>query len=312
MAVGAGLARRPLRRPEVGGVLGAAHRRIVRGVEVVAEADRPRPSGRIALRARLGGQRALLRLQEGHHVNDVLRLQHAVRAPRRHQALRKEVPRVVDHVEDVLIPQVPVAIRREIRPDAARRPDVLTLDQVTARARPQVPVEEEPSPLRGIARPRGHDGFARGGLGAPIVIGIGAKLPEVLGAPPAITQGLAAAVRPGRHVSPGLDERARDPGSRRQPEGGRPSRRHGVPLGAASRHQRGGDDPRARRKGRRMLFQHSAQANLMSAMPSYLPPCVSRKVTLSWPGSVARTAKEKKGFSLTDWEVSNWAISRPR
>ena len=39
---------------------------------------------------------------------------------------------------------------------------------------------------------------------------------------------------------------------------------------------------------------------------------MSRKVTLSGPGSVARTAKEKKGFSLTDWEVSNWAISRPR
>ena len=32
----------------------------------------------------------------------------------------------------------------------------------------------------------------------------------------------------------------------------------------------------------------------MSAVPSYLPPCVSRKVTLSGPGSVARTAKEKK------------------
>ena len=79
------------------------------------------------------------------------------------------MPRVVDHVEDVLIPQVPVAIRREIRPDAARRPDVLALDEVTARTRPQIPVEEEPSPLRGIARPRGHDGLCGGGLGAPIV-----------------------------------------------------------------------------------------------------------------------------------------------
>lgn len=37
----------------------------------------------------------------------------------------------------------------------------------------------------------------------------------------------------------------------------------------------------------------------MSAEPSYLPPCVSTKVTLTDPGAVARSANEKAGFSLT-------------
>src|SRR5262245_56583975 len=50
----------------------------------------------------------------------------------------------------------------------------------------------------------------------------------------------------------------------------------------------------------------------MSAVPSYLPPWVSRKVTVRGPGSVAFTEKAKKGFSLMDCEVSNCAISRPR
>ena len=48
---------------------------------------------------------------------------------------------------EVLIRQLSIAERGEIRPDAARRPDVVAGHQVTAGARPLVPVEEEPRPF---------------------------------------------------------------------------------------------------------------------------------------------------------------------
>jgi len=36
--------------------------------------------------------------------------------------------------------------------------------------------------------------------------------------------------------------------------------------------------------------------NLMSTVPSYRPPVVSKNSTLSGPGSVALNVKEKNGF----------------
>src|SRR5262245_29856741 len=52
--------------------------------------------------------------------------------------------------------------------------------------------------------------------------------------------------------------------------------------------------------------------SLMSAVPSYRPPVVSRNWTLSCPGSVALKVKEKNGFSATLWVVSKIATVLPR
>src|SRR5262249_52550424 len=123
-------------------------------------------------------------------------------------------------------------------------------------------------------------------------------------APPAVADGLALAVGGDGDVAPRLGHRARHPRRWRA----RRRRRGGLAPRAAGEEGQGGD-PRA--GGARAPGGHR-QPSLMSAVPSYLPPWVSRKVTLSGPGSVARNAKAKNGFSLIDWVVSNDATSLPR
>lgn len=53
-------------------------------------------------------------------------------------------------------------------------------------------------------------------------------------------------------------------------------------------------------------------AGLTSAAPSKRAPWVSKKVTLSVPGSVTLNAKPNDGFSPIEVAVSNSAMSRPR
>ncbi len=56
----------------------------------------------------------------------------------------------------------------------------------------------------------------------------------------------------------------------------------------------------------------SPHEGLTSTVPSKREPCVSKKVILRGPGSVARKGMVKAGFSPMDVEVSSSAMSRPR
>ena len=128
------------------------------------------------------------------------------------------------------------------------------------------------------------------------------------------------AVRSRTHLAPGFGECVRRP--RRS---GGVARRVGRDGGAPREHEEHQEAgrrcevrawrvraTRGTRAGGRKPGDARAQPNLMSAVPSYLPPRVSRKVILSCPGSVARMANEKNGFSLTDWVVSKAATCFPR
>ncbi len=96
VAIRARLARGSAPGPRHLGGLGQEHRRIVRGIEIVAEAHGLRAREGIAIRILLGRRRPLERLQIGDEVDDLLGGEHAGGSPGRHHGVREEHARIPD------------------------------------------------------------------------------------------------------------------------------------------------------------------------------------------------------------------------
>src|SRR5204862_4862552 len=240
-----------------------------------------------------GRRRPRLRLEIGDQVDDLVGREGAARPPRRHRRLLKQHARVVDLHVQVGVAEPATADRRQVGADAAGRPHVLTRHEMTASARALLPREEQRAAflrIAGDASGRRHALHRR--RRPPVAVRVGTKRAEVLLRPPRITDGFALAVVERAHVTACFGNGPRRPRWSPRVAGG-----VGCDGGTAREDEK--------REG-------ADQPNLMSAVPSYLPPRVSRKVTLSCPGSVARNANEKNGFSLTDWVVSNAATCLPR
>ena len=203
------------------------HRRIVRRVEIVAEADRPRRVAGLRSGFFSGGSGPFWVVEECDDVRDVLGRQHAGRSPRRHEAARerrgagRRSGRTSYWSGSFAVP-----VGRQIGAHVARRPHVFALDQVAARARPADSVEEQAAALLRISRDGGQWRLAERRHRPRVVVSVGAKAAEVLRRPAAVAHGPS---RPsgGRHVTSGLGDRARDPRGGRQPAGGRAGGRSG-------------------------------------------------------------------------------------
>src|SRR3989475_7001231 len=183
----------------------------------------------------------------------------------------------------------------------------VTGHEVAAGARALRAAEKaRPPPRRVARRSRRRRRALDGGLGPRVVVGVGAEGAEVARRPPLVADRRAAAIGENAEVAAGLGHRPRRPG---RPPGvvGRLPRR-----GPAAEREGGEHEGGQHRASPHGTHRRPAQANVMSTVPSYLPPVVSRNSTFSGPGSVARKAKEKKGFSLTLWVVSNVTIVLPR
>src|SRR5262249_40624277 len=132
-------------------------------------------------------------------------------------------------------------------------------------------------------------------VGSRVAVRVGAVGPEVDRRPAGIAHRLARAVGERSDLASSVGNGARRPG-------GRVRGCRGLARGHRASHQqeRGGDPAltgEAPGTPDGMAARH--HENLMSAEPWYVVPVVSVKVTFSSPGSVARRANEKKGFSLT-------------
>ena len=142
VTVGARLALRSARIPERLRLLGADDRRVVGRVEVVAEARRAAPRERIAVGVLLGRRRPVQRLQIRDEVDDLLRREDPLRAPRRHDGGRERHARIPELLVQIGVGQTAIAERGEIGADAAGGPDVVARHEVAAGAGRLLPVEE--------------------------------------------------------------------------------------------------------------------------------------------------------------------------
>ena len=150
VAVRARLAGRASLLPQRLGVLGAQHAGIVRRIEVVAETDRPAARERIAVGVLLGHHRTVQRLQIGDEMDQLLRREGALHAPRRHHRQREHHARIPELLVEIRVGQLSVADGGQIGADVARRPHVVTGNQVTAGARPLLAIQEQRPALLGI------------------------------------------------------------------------------------------------------------------------------------------------------------------
>src|SRR5688572_27845147 len=218
---------------------------------------------------------------------DLLRRESAGGAPWWHRRVRKRGARVVDLRVQIVVAEPAISEGGEVRPDIARRPHIVARHEVAARTGRLGARHEQRAPLRGIARETSRHRRARHRRLRPLVaIRVRAERAVVLRRPALVADGRARAVRHGPHVATRL--------------GDRPRRLAGG--GAAREHRDRENDRGPGRHG---------QDSLMSAVPSYLPPAVSMKVTVTLPGSATLSGNAKKGFSLTLWVVSKDATVLP-
>src|SRR6185369_10707930 len=165
------------------------------------------------------------------------------------------------------------------------------------------PAQEERTSRLRIARDAGrHRHVLHGGLVPPVVIGVGRRPIEVARRPPGIAHGHPPAVGPGSELPAPFGQRARGP------------LRDGAVVGHVDARARaaGGQQRERGRAQRPARGRATVHENLMSAVPSYRAPVVSKNSTLSWPGSVALNVNEKNGFYDTLWVVSKTATVLPR
>src|SRR3989449_10693236 len=118
-----------------------------------------------------------------------------------------------EHLVEVRAGQAAVTDRREVGPDTARGPHVVTGHEVAAGARALRAVEEErASPRRVARRSRRRRRALDGGLGPRVVVGVGAEGAEVARRPPRVADRRAAAIGENAEDAAGPGARPRRPG----------------------------------------------------------------------------------------------------
>src|SRR5213593_2546024 len=239
-------------------------------------------------------------------MDDLLLAQGADRSPRRHRRVGKDDARIPDELIEILVRQFAVADRGLVGSDTAGRPHVIPRDQMAPGAGAFVPIEKERAALLRIARnPGRHRHPLDRWFGTRVVVGIRTEV-EVERRPAPVPSRRAFAVGQRLKVAARFGNGARGP-LREASVVGHVRDRPGA--AGAQRDERG---PSRQQQRWRAPHRGRGHENLMSAVPSYRPPVVSRNWTLSWPGSVALKVKEKNGFSATLCVVSKVTTVLPR
>ena len=217
VTVGAGATVRPGCVPELLGVLGVHHGRVVGRIEVVSEPGGPAPRERIALGILLGRGRPLERLQIRHQMDDLLRRERSRRAPRRHRRVGERDARIPDLLIEIGLRQPTLADRRQIRADVSRGPHVGAGHEVTAGARGLgARQEQDAALLRVTGHTRRWCRLRHRHVGPCVLVGVGAEATEVLRRPALVTHGLSATVGQHAHVAARLRNRVGRPARQRR------------------------------------------------------------------------------------------------
>jgi hypothetical protein len=209
MAVGAGLAGGAALRPQRLGGLGQEHGGVVRGIQVVAEADGLASRERIALGVPLRRDLALQGLEVRDEIDDLGRREHTGRAPGRHHGRRERGAWIVDLLVEIPIGEAAGADRREVGADVARGPDIIAGHQVAARAGASRAIEEQRAAAARIAGGAGrHRGARHRRRRARVGICVGGELAVIAPRPPRVAHLLAPAVGEDVDVAPRLGDGA--------------------------------------------------------------------------------------------------------